>query len=90
MGLKNLKSNLDIHGGNQAISQGGNPGGMLRNPNPPYDGGAFAATGPNVGELDNDYDNYRDSGNSDSPFDRRRIRSLSSCVVVVAWADPRT
>ena len=75
MGLRDLKSNLDIHGGNQAISQGGNPGGMLRNPNPPYDGGAFAATGPNVGELDNDYDNYRDSGNSDSPFEYDKGRS---------------
>jgi len=75
MGLKDLRSNLDIHGGNQAISQGGNPGGMLRNPNPPYDGGAFAATGPNVGELDNDYDNYRDSGNSDSPFEYDKGRS---------------
>jgi len=69
MGLKDLKSNLDIHGGNQAISQGGNPGGILSNPNPPYDGGAFQAQGPDVGVLDNDYDNYRDSGNTDSPFE---------------------
>jgi len=75
MGLRDLKSNLDIHGGNQAISQGGNPGGMLSNPNPPYDGGAFAASGPNVGVLDNDYDNYRDSGNSDSPFEYDKGRS---------------
>lgn len=75
MGLRDLKSNLDIHGGNQAISQGGNPGGMLSNPNPPYDGGAFAASGPNVGVLDNDYDNYRDSGNSDSPFEYDKASS---------------
>ncbi len=75
MGLRDLKSNLDIHGGNQAISQGGNPGGILSNPNPPYDGGAFAASGPNVGVLDNDYDNYRDSGNSDSPFEYDKGRS---------------
>ena len=69
MGLRNLKSNLDIHGGNQAISQGGSPSGMLSNPNPPYDGGAFLAQGPDVGVGNYDHDNYRDSGNSDSPFD---------------------
>jgi len=70
MGLKNLKSNLDIHGGNQAISQGGNPGGMLSNPNPPYDGGAFLAQGPEVGATDYDYDFHRQgAGNTDSPFE---------------------
>ena len=70
MGLRDLKSNLDIHGGNQAISQGGNPGGMLSNPNPPYDGGAFAAQGPDVGVQDYDYDFHRQGeGTTDSPFD---------------------
>ena len=69
MGLKDLRSNLDIHGGNQAISQGGNPGGFLSNAQPPFDGGANLATGPLVGERDYDYDFYRDSGNTDSPFD---------------------
>lgn len=70
MGLKNLKSNLDIHGGNQAISQGGNPGGILSNPNPPYDGGAFLAQGPEVGATDYDYDFHRQGeGNTDSPFE---------------------
>ena len=69
MGLKSLKSNLDIHGGNQVISQGGNPGGILSNPNPPYDGGAFAATGPDVGVTDYDHDFHRQGeGNTDSPF----------------------
>ena len=75
MGLRDLKSNLDIHGGNQAISQGGNPGGFLSNAQPPFDGGANLATGPLVGELDNDYDNYRDSGNLDSPFEYDKGRS---------------
>ena len=69
MALKDLRSNLDIHGGNQAISQGGNPGGFLSNAQPPFDGGANLATGPLVGEQNNDYDFYRDSGNLDSPFD---------------------
>ena len=70
MGLRDLKSNLDIHGGNQAISQGGNPGGMLSNPNPPYDGGAFAAQGPDVGVQDYDHDFHRQGeGTTDSPFD---------------------
>ena len=69
MGLKDLRSNLDIYGGNQAISQGGNPGGFLSNAQPPFDGGANLATGPLVGERDYDYDFYRDSGNTDSPFD---------------------
>ena len=69
MGLRDLKSNLDIHGGNQAISQGGNPGGFLSNAQPPFDGGANLATGPLVGEQNNDYDFYRDSGNLDSPFE---------------------
>ena len=70
MGLRDLKSNLDIHGGNQAISQGGNPGGMLSNPNPPYDGGAFLAQGPDVGVTDYDHDFHRQGeGNTDSPFD---------------------
>ena len=69
MGLRDLKSNLDIHGGNQAISQGGNPGGMLSNPNPPYDGGAFAAQGPDVGVEDYDHDFHRQGeGVTDSPF----------------------
>ena len=68
MGLKDLRSNLDIHGGNQAISQGGNPGGFLSNAQPPYDGGANLASGPLVGEQDQDYDFFRDSGNTDSPF----------------------
>tara|TARA_R100001015_G_C4634310_1_gene200576 strand:- start:3575 stop:4450 length:876 start_codon:yes stop_codon:yes gene_type:complete len=69
MALKDLRSNLDIHGGNQAISQGGNPGGFLSNAQPPFDGGANLATGPLVGEQNNDYDFYRDSGNLDSPFE---------------------
>ena len=69
MGLKDLRSNLDIHGGNQAISQGGNPGGFLSNAQPPFDGGANLASGPLVGEQNNDYDFFRDSGNTDSPFD---------------------
>ena len=69
MGLKDLRSNLDIHGGNQAISQGGNPGGFLSNAQPPFDGGANLASGPLVGEQDQDYDFFRDSGNTDSPFD---------------------
>ena len=69
MGLKDLRSNLDIYGGNQAIGQGGSPGGTLSNPNPPYDGGAYLAQGPKVGEQDYDFDFYRDSGNSSSPFD---------------------
>ena len=69
MGLKDLKSNLDIYGGNQVISQGGNPGGMLSNAQPPYDGGANQATGPKVGEEDYDFDFHRDSGLNDSPFE---------------------
>ena len=69
MALKDLRSNLDIHGGNQAISQGGNPGGFLSNAQPPFDGGANLATGPLVGEQNYDYDFYRDSGNLDSPFE---------------------
>ena len=70
MGLRDLKSNLDIHGGNQAISQGGNPGGILSNPNPPYDGGAFSAQGPDVGITDYDHDFHRQGeGNTDSPFE---------------------
>jgi hypothetical protein len=69
MGLRNLKSNLDIHGGNQAISQGGSPSGILSNPNPPYDGGAFLAQGPDVGVTDGDHDWGRDDGNLESPFD---------------------
>ena len=69
MGLKDLKSNLDIHGGNQVISQGGNPGGILSNPNPPYDGGAFQAEGPDVGVTDYDHDFHRQGeGTTDSPF----------------------
>ena len=75
MGLKDLKSNLDIYGGNQVISQGGNPGGMLSNAQPPYDGGANLATGPLVGEQDQDYDFFRDSGNTDSPFQYSQERN---------------
>tara|TARA_R110000744_G_scaffold40822_1_gene92590 strand:+ start:280 stop:1161 length:882 start_codon:yes stop_codon:yes gene_type:complete len=69
MGLKDLKSNLDIHGGNQAISQGGSPSGILSNPNPPYDGGAFQAQGPDVGVENYDHDFHREGeGTTDSPF----------------------
>ena len=68
MGLRDLKSNLDIHGGNQAISQAGSPTGFLSNPNPPHDGGAFMAQGPEVGVEDYDHDWMRDDGNLDSPF----------------------
>jgi|TARA_B110000908_G_scaffold168141_1_gene222444 hypothetical protein len=68
MGLKNLKSNLDIHGGNQAGLIGGNPGGFASNPSSPFDGGAYKATGPDVGVENNDYDNFRDMGNTDDPF----------------------
>lgn len=75
MGLKDLRSNLDIHGGNQAVSQGGNPGGFLSNAQPPYDGGANLATGPLVGEQDQDYDFFRDSGNTDSPFEYSQERN---------------
>jgi len=69
MGLKNLKSNLDIHGGNQAGLIGGNPAGFASNPNSPFDGGAYKAQGPEVGVQDYDYDNYRDSGANDDPFE---------------------
>ena len=57
MGLKDLRSNLDIHGGNQAGLIGGNPAGFASNPNSPFDGGAYKATGPEVGVNDYDYDN---------------------------------
>ena len=67
-----LKSNLDIHGGNQAISQGGSPSGILSNPNPPYDGGAFLAQGDEVGVNDYDHDWMRDDGNLDSPFSYKK------------------
>lgn len=72
MGLKDLKSNLDIHGGNQAGLIGGNPGGMVSNPSSPFDGGAYKATGPDVGVNNNDYDNYRDSGANDDPFEYKK------------------
>lgn len=72
MGLKNFKSNLDIHGGNQAGLIGGNPGGFVSNPSSPFDGGAYKATGPDVGVQNYDYDNYRDSGNNDDPFEYKK------------------
>ena len=72
MGLRDLKSNLDIHGGNQAGLIGGNPAGFASNPNSPFDGGAYKATGPEVGVNDYDYDNYRDSGANDDPFEYKK------------------
>ena len=69
MGLKNLKSNLDIHGGNQAGLIGGNPAGFVSNPVSPFDGGAYKATGTDVGVQNYDYDNYRNDGNIDDPFE---------------------
>ena len=72
MGLRDLKSNLDIHGGNQAGLIGGNPAGFASNPNSPFDGGAYKATGPEVGVNNHDYDNYRDSGANDDPFEYKK------------------
>tara|TARA_B100000287_G_scaffold70727_1_gene62170 strand:- start:2353 stop:3207 length:855 start_codon:yes stop_codon:yes gene_type:complete len=65
MGLKDLRSNLDIHGGT-TIPAGADPASFNGLPN------SSQATGPLVGELDNDFDYYRDSGNNDSPFDSAR------------------
>ena len=72
MGLRDLKSNLDIHGGNQAGLIGGNPAGFASNPQSPFDGGAYKAQGPEVGVNDYDYDNYRDSGANDDPFEYKK------------------
>ena len=62
MGLKDLRTNLDIHGGT-TIPAGADPASFNNMPN------SSQATGPIVGENDNDFDFYRESGNSDSPFE---------------------
>jgi len=61
MGLKDLRSNLDVHGGT-TIPAGADPASVNGMPN------STQATGPKVGENDNDFDFYRNDGNNDSPF----------------------